>query len=44
MTIFCEKCQRWGHAEAWHSFAYRRWWVKHLKSMGKPVEQVKYGP
>jgi len=30
MTVFCTRCNSNTHAEEWHSFAYRRWYI-HLR-------------
>lgn len=34
MTVWCGRCQSSDHAEEWHSFAYRRWWLRNLWSWG----------
>lgn len=28
MTFWCNRCETYGHAAEWHTFKYRRWWVK----------------
>lgn len=35
MTIWCDRCRRYGHAEAWHRFSYRRWWVAEQILVGR---------
>lgn len=34
MMFFCSKHGLGYHAENWHRFAYRRWWIQHLRRMG----------
>ena len=33
MTFYCKRCNSYTHAEEWHSFSYRRQWIKRLKKM-----------
>jgi hypothetical protein len=34
VTIWCDRCQVYGHGEKWHVFSYRRWWLLYLWAMG----------
>lgn len=34
VTFWCNRCQCYGHSGEWHTFAYRRRWLKHLWGVG----------
>ena len=46
MYVFCNRCQKSGHAEEWHTFKYRRWWVKFQRGFkeGKNMEHLLEAP
>lgn len=37
MIFYCARCRGYGHAEGWHTFAYRRKWVRFQRGLGWPV-------